>query len=111
MDAQPSVSLNEAARAMGRKGGRAKTDAKLSACVKNARLSRGVVAQMAKHLHGRNLRADDLRIIAIKRNLSNGSRGRELSGVAFLPSVPARSETATNNLRSNDGLGSRQEAP
>ena len=110
MDAQPIVSLNEAARAMGRKGGRAKTDAKLSACAKNARLSRGVVAQMAKHLHGRNLRADDLRIIAIKRNLSDGSRGRELSGVAFLPSANGGPKTEANNSRSNEGLGSRQEA-
>ena len=111
MDAQPIVSLNEAARAMGRKGGRAKTDAKLSACSKNARLSRGVVAQMAKRLHGRNLRADDLRIIAIKRTLSNCPRGPELSGVAFLSSANGGPKTETNNSRSNEGLGSRQEAP
>lgn len=71
METEPIVSLNEAARAMGRKGGRAKTDAKLSACAKNARLSRGAVAQMAKHLHGRNLRADDKRILEIKRNLKS----------------------------------------
>jgi len=62
---------------MGRKGGRSKSDAKLSACAKNARLSRGAVAQVAKRLHGRNLRADDLRIIAIKRSLSNGAQGFE----------------------------------
>ena len=110
MDTQPSVSLNEAARAMGRKGGRAKTDAKLSACSNNARLSRGVVAQMAKHLHGRNLRADDLRIIAIKRNLRKGAHGPKLQGTAFLPSVAGGSKAEKNNLRSNDGLDSRQEA-
>jgi len=69
MDAQPIVSLNESARAMGQKGGRSKSDAKLSACKENSRLSRGAVAQMAKHLHGRNLRADDKRILEIKRNL------------------------------------------
>jgi hypothetical protein len=110
MDTQPSVLLNEAARAMGRKGGRAKTDAKLSACANNAKLSRGVVAQMAKHLHGRNLRPDDIRIIAIKRTLSNGSRGHKLSGVAILPSVSDRSKAETNNLRSNDGMGSHLQA-
>ena len=69
METEPSVSLNESARAMGRKGGRAKTAAKLSACASNAKLSRGAVAQMAKHLYGRNLRADDQRILEIKTNL------------------------------------------
>ena len=99
MDEQPIVSLNEAARAMGRKGGRAKTDAKLSACSKNAKLSRGVVAQMAKHLHGRNLRADDLRIIAIKRNLCEGAYETKLRGVALLPSASIGTKTETNNSR------------
>jgi hypothetical protein len=69
METEPIVSLNESARAMGRKGGRSKSDAKLSACKENSRLSRGAVAQMAKRLHGRNLRADDKRILEIKRNL------------------------------------------
>jgi len=69
METEPSVSLNESARAMGRKGGRAKTDAKLSACKQNAALARGAVAQMAKSIYGRNLRADDKRILEIKRNL------------------------------------------
>ena len=69
METEPSVSLNESARAMGRKGGRAKTDAKLSACKKNAALARGAVAQMAKSIYGRNLRADDKRILEIKKNL------------------------------------------
>jgi hypothetical protein len=111
INAHQSVSLNESARAMGRKGGRAKTAAKLSACAKNARLSRGLVAQVAKHLHGTNLRSDDHRIIAIKRNLSNGTSGLELQRIAFLSSANGGPKTETNNLRSNEGLGSRQEAP
>ena len=106
MDAQPSVSLNEAARAMGRKGGRAKTDAKLSACAKNSRLSRGLVAQVAKRLHGRNLRSDDLRIIEIKRNLSQGAVGLKPEGIAFLSSAHGGPKTEANNSRSNEGLGS-----
>ena len=69
METQPIVSLNESARAMGRKGGRAKTDAKLSACKQNSALSRGAVAQVAKSIYGRNLRADDKRILEIKKNL------------------------------------------
>lgn len=68
METEPSVSLNESARAMGRKGGRAKTDAKLSACKQNAALARGAVAQMAKSIYGRNLRADDKRILELKKN-------------------------------------------
>ena len=69
MQSQPIVSLNESAKAMGRKGGRATSEAKRVACAKNSAMSRGAVAQMAKHLHGTNLRADDRRIFAIKRDL------------------------------------------
>ena len=75
METELSVSLNESARAMGRKGGRAKTAAKLSACAINAKLSRGAVAQMAKSIYGRNLRADDKRILDLKKN-----RAKHLSG-------------------------------
>jgi hypothetical protein len=74
METELSVSLNESARAMGRKGGRAKTDAKLLACKKNSTYARGLVAQMAKHLYGRNLRADDQRIFAIKNDLSRSRK-------------------------------------
>ena len=75
METEPSVSLNESARAMGRKGGRAKTAAKLSACKQNAALARGYVAQVAKSIYGRNLRADDKRVLDLKKNLA-----KDLSG-------------------------------
>ena len=78
METQPIVSLNESARAMGRKGGRAKTDAKLSACKQNAALARGAVAQVAKSIYGRNLRADDKRILEIKKNLAKDLSGNVL---------------------------------
>ena len=69
MEDQPIVSLNEAARTMGRKGGGAKSDAKRAACANNSAMSRGLIARMAKRIYGRNLPANDARICAIKRGL------------------------------------------